>query len=383
MESKINGASGQIIELERKLFLELREKIKIQLTRISAAARLIAELDCAQSLAWASTTRCWIRPVLDNEIRTRIYEGRHPVVEAYLPGGEFIPNDTDLEGQGLFFALITGPNMAGKSTYLRQTALITIMAQIGSFVPAQEALIGITDKIFCRVGASDNLARGESTFLVEMNETAHILLTATEQSLVIMDEVGRGTGTADGLAIAWAVCEYLLMKIKCRTLFATHFHELSRLEEAGLANRSMEILEQNNKIVFLRKLKEGPTTESYGLYAAGLAGLPDTVLRRAETILAQIRKSDRTKNGLDTIVKGIQKAAIAEMDSYQPESQEYLFLEELSSLDINDITPLQAINLISKWKKNLTANPLKSGKISRNKPQNHKNTSSAELSLFD
>ena len=368
LESKINGASGQIIELEKKLFLELREKTKKQLERISSAARLIAELDSAQSLAWASTTRCWIRPVLDTDIKTKISEGRHPVVEAYLPGGEFIPNNTDLEGKGLFFALITGPNMAGKSTYLRQTALITIMAQMGSFVPAQEAFIGITDKIFCRVGASDNLARGESTFLVEMNETAHILHTATERSLVIMDEVGRGTGTNDGLVIAWAVCEYLLMKIKCRTLFATHFHELSNMEYPGLVNRSMEILEQNNKIIFLRKLKEGPTTESYGLYAAGLAGIPDSVLKRAGTILANIRKNDKTIN--------------YQLES-QSESQSHLFLEELSSLDINDITPLQAINLINNWKKSLTANPVNPGKIGRIKAQNQKNASSAELPLFD
>ena len=380
LESKINGASGQIIELEKRLFLELREKIKKQLNRISAAARLIAELDSAQSLAWASTTRCWNRPELDTKIRTKIREGRHPVVEEFLPGGEFIPNDADLEGQGFFFALITGPNMAGKSTYLRQTALITIMAQMGSFVPAQEAFIGITDKIFCRVGASDNLARGESTFLVEMNETAHILHTATERSLVIMDEVGRGTGTNDGLVIAWAVCEYLLMQIKCRTLFATHFHELSLLEHPGLANRSMEILEQNNKIIFLRKLKEGPTTESYGLYAAGLAGLPDGVLKRAGIILEQIRNKDRAPSGLDPIINNIQ---ITDMDCSKPESPAHLFLEELSSVDINDITPLEALTMINKWKKYLTANPGKPEKTGRLKTLNQNITSPAEPSLFD
>jgi len=294
LESDINGASDKIIELEKKLFLELREKIKARLGRLTAAARLISELDVSQSLAWAATIRGWIRPEIDEEIRTFITEGRHPVVEANLPGGEFIPNDICLEGKGFFFALITGPNMAGKSTYLRQAALITIMAQIGSFVPAAEAHIGITDRIYCRVGASDNVARGESTFLVEMNETAHILHTATDRSLVIMDEVGRGTGTLDGLAIAWAVCEDLLERVKCRTLFATHFHELSRLEHPGLVNRSMEVLEQGGKIVFLRKLKEGPSAESYGLYAAGLAGLPIGVLKRAGSILELIREKDRT-----------------------------------------------------------------------------------------
>jgi DNA mismatch repair protein MutS len=290
LESDINGASDKMIELEKKLFLELREKAKNQLSRMAAAAALIGELDTAQSLAWAATVRGWIRPVVDNENRTTITEGRHPVVEMYLPGGEFIPNDARLDGNGIFFALITGPNMAGKSTYLRQMALISIMAQMGSFIPAREAFIGIIDRLYCRVGASDNLARGESTFLVEMNETAHILHSATERSLVIMDEVGRGTGTADGLAIAWAVCEDILRRIKCRTLFATHFHELAALEDTGLANRSMEVIEKGNDIIFLRKIKEGPGAESYGLYAAGLAGLPSHVLERARSILDGIRE---------------------------------------------------------------------------------------------
>jgi len=295
LESDINGASDRIIDLEKNLFLELRDCAKAQLARIAAAARLIAELDAGQSLAWAATTRGWVRPVVDNGTKTIITEGRHPVVEACLPGGEFIPNDVKLEGgdqgdRGIYFALITGPNMAGKSTYLRQAALITVMAQVGSFVPAREALIGVIDRIYCRVGASDNLARGESTFLVEMNETAHILHSATERSLVIMDEVGRGTGTADGLAIAWAVCEDILQRIRCRTLFATHFHELAELEHPGLANRSMEVVENGNDIIFLRKIKEGPGAESYGLYAAGLAGLPPRVLERARVILDGIRE---------------------------------------------------------------------------------------------
>ena len=297
LESEINGASGRIVEMEKQLFFEVREKVKAELERIAAAAKLIAELDVCQSLAWAATIRGWVRPELNKEVKTIIAEGRHPVVEAQLPRGEFIPNNINLEagpeGEGLFFALITGPNMAGKSTYLRQAALITIMAQIGSFVPVSSAVIGITDRIYCRVGASDNLARGESTFLVEMNETAHILHTATQHSLVIMDEVGRGTGTMDGLAIAWAVCEDILNRIKCRTLFATHFHELAQLEHPCLANRSMEVLEQNNRIIFLRKLKEGPSAESYGLYVAGLAGLPADVLARAGVILEMIKQKDK------------------------------------------------------------------------------------------
>ncbi|MDR1930350.1 MAG: DNA mismatch repair protein MutS, partial [Treponema sp.] len=300
LESEINGASDKIIELERKLFLEIRKSAKEQLGRLSAASRLIAELDAAQSLARAATIRGWVKPSLDEENRLFIREGRHPVVEAHMPRGEFIPNDLTLgKGAGdIYFALITGPNMAGKSTYLRQGALMVIMAQIGSFVPASEARIGLCDRIFCRVGASDNLARGESTFLVEMNETAHILHTATEKSLVIMDEVGRGTGTGDGLAIAWAVCEDLLDRIRCRTLFATHYHELSLLSHPRLANRSMEVLERNGEIVFLRSIREGAAAQSYGIHVAGLAGISREILNRAEAMLERIREGERSIRGV-------------------------------------------------------------------------------------
>ncbi|MCL1814927.1 MAG: DNA mismatch repair protein MutS [Treponema sp.] len=388
LESDINGASGRIIELEKKLFLELREKIKPHLGRISAAAGLIAELDAGQSLAWAATIRGWVLPAVVDEPRTIIIEGRHPVVEVHLPGGEFIPNDIRLEGEGIFFALITGPNMAGKSTYLRQAALITIMAQIGSFVPAREALIGITDRIYCRVGASDNLARGESTFLVEMTETAHILHTATERSLVIMDEVGRGTGTSDGLAIAWAVCEDLLHRVKCRTLFATHFHELSRLEHPGLANRSMEVLEQKETIVFLRKLKEGPSAESYGLYAAGLAGIPAAVLGRAGTILNMIRKKDNSlmpaaaENPCSTDKPWEDLPGTLEKQCCKTGDTENQLMMELSALEIDSITPLEAFNLIHCWKDQLKKITPEEDRKPRIKPAKQ-NNQAAGLSLFD
>ncbi|MDR3171158.1 MAG: DNA mismatch repair protein MutS, partial [Treponema sp.] len=293
LESDINGASDKVIELEKRLFLELRDKTKALIPELAAAGRRIAELDVAHSLARAATIRGWVRPVVDDGNRLTIIEGRHPVVEAHLPRGEFITNNIILDGAGISFAMITGPNMAGKSTYLRQAALITIMAQAGSFVPAREAHIGMTDRIYCRVGASDNLARGESTFLVEMNETAYILHTATEQSLVIMDEVGRGTGTVDGLAIAWAVSEELLDHIKCRTLFATHFHELSMLVHPRLANRSMEVLDRDGEIIFLRKLIEGPAEESYGLHVARLAGLSERVLNRASSIMERLQESGK------------------------------------------------------------------------------------------
>jgi DNA mismatch repair protein MutS len=297
IESDINGAQDKIIEIEKRLFLELRNEAKSLLTELSGAAALISELDVAQSTAEAATEYLWVRPELTQKRLLNIIEGRHPVVESYLPSGEFIPNDVILSAEDAgsasppAFAMITGPNMAGKSTYLRQAALITIMAQAGFFVPAAKAEIGVTDRIYCRVGASDNISRGESTFLVEMNETACILNTATKYSLVIMDEVGRGTGTKDGLAIAQAVCEDLLNRVKCRTLFATHYHELSALEHPRMANRSLEVDESEGQIIFRRRLVEKPAAESYGLHVARLAGLHDSVVKRAAFLMASMRSA--------------------------------------------------------------------------------------------
>ncbi|GHV83996.1 hypothetical protein AGMMS50212_13360 [Spirochaetia bacterium] len=293
LESDINGASDKIIELEKKLFLELREKAKELLAELLSAAGLIAELDAAQSLARAASVHGWAAPIVDTKNRLNIIEGRHPVVEAHLPNGEFIPNDVILNAEAeektsAAFVLITGPNMAGKSTYLRQAALIAVMAQMGSYVPAASAEIGLVDRVYCRVGASDNLARGESTFFVEMNETAYILNTATERSFVIMDEVGRGTSTKDGLAIAQAVSEDLLCRLRCRTLFATHYHELSELRHPRLVNRSLLVDDENGKIVFRRRLVEGASPESYGLHAARLAGLPESILERAAAIMQKL-----------------------------------------------------------------------------------------------
>ncbi|MDR1301771.1 MAG: DNA mismatch repair protein MutS [Treponema sp.] len=357
LESDINGASERVIELEKKLFLELRDKAKVCLGVLAAAGRRIAELDLAQSLARAATIRGWIRPLVNEENQLKILEGRHPVVEAHVPNGEFIPNDVLLDGEGVSFALITGPNMAGKSTYLRQAALLTLMAQMGSFVPAKEATIGMVDRIYCRVGASDNLARGESTFLVEMNETAYILHTATERSLVIMDEVGRGTGTNDGLAIAWAVSAELLDHIKCRTLFATHFHELSLISHKRLANRSMEVLDQKGEIIFLRKLKEGPAAESYGLHVARLAGLSERVLNRASQILERLEESGKALQ--DALPRGDipQKPPVAPGQTkaepvqarFEQVNVERL-LEQLAELDPDRISPLEALSLIHTWK---------------------------------
>jgi len=381
LESEINGASDRIIELERKLFLEIREKAKLVLDELAGEARRAAELDAAQSLARAASIRGWARPVVDDSNALEIYEGRHPVVEAHLGRGEYIPNDIILNSaeaaghpsDGFSFAMITGPNMAGKSTYLRSAALITVMAQMGSFIPAREGRIGLCDRIYCRVGASDNLARGESTFLVEMNETAYILNTATEKSLVIMDEVGRGTGTNDGLSIAWAVSEELLGRIKCRTFFATHYHELSLLKHPRVVNRSMEVLEKDGGIVFLRRLKEGPAAESYGLHVARLAGLSPTVLERARQIMDQLEIRDRGIGGVNhekiEVNSKKNKAVDAIFDA---------FLRELSALDPNAVTPLEALALINGWKKRLAdgAKP-RAAKASSGKPAD------SSPSLFD
>jgi DNA mismatch repair protein MutS len=358
LESEINGASDKIIELEKKLFLELRDKAKNLLLELTAAGKRVAEIDAAQSLARAATVHGWTRPVIDRQNRVIITEGRHPVVEAHLSRGEFIPNDLALDAgepddgkPGISFALITGPNMAGKSTYLRQAALITLMAQSGSFVPASEAYIGLVDRVFCRVGAQDNLARGESTFLVEMNETAYILHSATERSFVIMDEVGRGTGTEDGLSIAWAVCEELLSNIKCRTLFATHYHELAKIEHPRMANRSMDVAERDGEIVFLRKLKEGPTAESYGLHVASLAGLPERVLIRAEEIMAAFSGDERkTPPEQGSEEQGSDDRRSRDIPASRQESK---VLKELAGLETDAMTPLEALNLIHRWKKAL------------------------------
>jgi DNA mismatch repair protein MutS len=354
LESDINGASEHIIELEKALFLELRNQAKLLLSELEAAARRIAEVDVAQSMARAATVHHWVRPVLNAGTGLRIIAGRHPVVEAHLPRGEFINNDCTLDSMDTSFILITGPNMAGKSTYLRQAALITIMAQIGSFVPAREAVIGLVDRIYCRVGASDNLARGESTFLVEMNETASILNTATQRSLVIMDEVGRGTGTNDGLAIAWAVSEELLNNIQCRTVFATHYHELSQLEHPKKANRSMEVLDNDGEVVFLRRIREGASSKSYGIHVAKLAGLNDRVCSRAEEIMRLLEeKKSRLFNKEEPVAIPAKPAPVEPSAPLQPPANPKVaqLIKELVGIEPDRFTPQEALNCIYNWKK--------------------------------
>ncbi len=346
MESEIHSASERIVELERELFLQIRASVKGQIDGILSVSEVFSELDVLQAFAFAATLYAYIRPQISTSREIRIREGRHPVVEAHLPGGSFVPNDLNLTGEGKTFVLLTGPNMAGKSTFLRQNALIVLMAQVGSFVPASEAVIGIVDSIFCRVGATDNLARGESTFLVEMSETANILRSASENSLLIMDEVGRGTGTKDGLSIAWAVSEYVLQRLKAFTLFATHYHELTALRHRSLANLSMAVLERAGEIVFLKQVREGPADNSYGIHVAQLAGVPIEVVQRADQLLTELKDGDQStpKSEAGAPIKASQPLLFTPGE---------VIRDEILSLDLTRLTPLEALNRIASWQQEL------------------------------
>src|SRR6266566_2315561 len=296
MEAKILGADERGRNLEYSLFQKLREETLTELGPLQKTALAIATLDAICSLAETARLFHYCRPQLDESLRLTICDGRHPVLDQNLVEEKFVPNDTELDGEKLRLAIITGPNMAGKSTYIRQVALIVLMAQIGSFVPATSAEIGLVDRIFTRVGASDDLSRGQSTFMVEMNETANIVNNATERSLVILDEIGRGTSTFDGLSIAWSVAEFLHDKIKARTLFATHYHELTKLaeERRGVANFNVAVREWNEQIIFLRKIIPGGADKSYGIHVARLAGVPKEILDRAKDILSHLEKPNGT-----------------------------------------------------------------------------------------
>jgi len=361
LEKQLNESSVKILELERDLFIEVRDSLIQFIPYLLQISSEIANTDVISSLTLAAIENNWQKPNVDDSTDFEIIDGRHPVVEKHIPIGEFIPNNSKLnsDDENLpSFSLITGPNMAGKSTYLRQNALICLLAQIGSFVPAKSAKIGIVDKIFCRVGASDNLAKGESTFLVEMTETAHILHSATKRSLVIMDEVGRGTSTEDGLAIARAVSEYLLDEIQCRTLFATHYHELSRMEHNKLNLLCMDVSEQNGSVVFLRKIKEGASENSYGIHVASLAGIPQCVINRANVILNHIQQMaienplllDETEKLLSKS-KDIQPQVPSSPGLF---SDEEIIISEILSVDTDNITPINALQIITRWKKALS-----------------------------
>lgn len=361
LERELNSAATNIIESERDLFLEVREQIEPYVSYLQELSRAVAYTDVAASFAYAARLHRWVMPQVDDSLDFFVEAGRHPVVEGHLPSGEFVPNDIKISASAEpAFLLITGPNMAGKSTYLRQNALIALLAQTGSFVPASSAKIGAVDKIFCRVGASDNLARGESTFLVEMTETSRILRGATERSLVIMDEVGRGTSTEDGLSIAWAVSEHLLNNIKCRSLFATHYHELSRLEHPAVRPMCMDVRETEGNVVFLRKIKDGASENSYGIHVARLAGIPQSVIDRANEILRRLQTLASEKPLLAESVPAPQPLETpAQSPAAAPTapglfSDEEIVLDEILSADIDNLTPMAALQLISRWKKSLS-----------------------------
>ncbi len=352
LAERISGARERLMEREQHLFAELRRSLANCVTSLQSAACWLAMLDCVQSFSYQATLKGYTQPEIFEDNRLSVSGGRHPVVEAFTESGSFIPNDLEFKpGNSEFFALITGPNMAGKSTFLRQNALIVLMAQTGSFVPADQACIGIADKIFCRVGASDNLSRGESTFLVEMSETAHILRQATQRSLVVMDEVGRGTSTQDGLAIAWSVCEYLLNNMQARTLFATHFHQLSDIDHPKLKNLSLMVREDDGEILFLNKVVNGPSNNSYGLHVAQIAGIPEEVIFRAGEILEEISKS----GGKMSIVRSETKKSTLKLNGSQRGlfGQDEMVIQEIKNLDINAMSPLEALNQLQKLQRDL------------------------------
>lgn len=361
LEHQLQESSVKILELERDLFVEIRDSLLQYIPYLLQIAGEIANTDVISSLASAAIENKWVKPDIEDSTAFEIQDGRHPVVEKHLPTGEFVPNNTCISADDdeiASFSLITGPNMAGKSTFLRQNALISLLAQIGSYVPASKARIGIVDRIFCRVGASDNLAKGESTFLVEMTETANILHAATRKSLVIMDEVGRGTSTEDGLAIARAVSEYLIEEIKCRTLFATHYHELSRMTHPKLNMLCMAVSETNGQVVFLRKVQEGVTANSYGIHVASLAGVPENVIERAKELLAQIQ-SAAENNPVIFESNEIKSKKSHKEDIPAPVtpglfSDEEMIISEILSVDLDNITPMNALQIVSRWKKTLS-----------------------------
>lgn len=356
LEANLNESGTRIIELEHDLFIEVRNELKKYVPYLQKVAQEIAYADVTSSFAESAITKGWVRPEISGDsLEFTIVDGRHPVVEQHLPRGEFVPNDLSLYSSKepeKSFSLITGPNMAGKSTYLRQNALIALLAQTGSFVPASSAKIGIVDRIFCRVGASDNLARGESTFLVEMTETARILRSATKKSLVIMDEVGRGTSTEDGLSIAWAVSEYLLNELKCKTLFATHYHELTRLDHDSIRQLCMAVSENGSEIVFLRKVIEGASANSYGIHVARLAGIPDSVIDRAQAILEKIQRDAGDESIVPETVRTEQKKPLTYAGGLF--SEEEMVINEILSSDADNMTPMAALQAVARWKNSLS-----------------------------
>ena len=358
VEETILGAQEKVIRLEYDIFLEVKDKICTQAGRIKNIAGALAELDVFTCLAEVADRENFAKPIVDNGNAISIIEGRHPVVEKMIGQDKFIPNDTYLDLEDNRISIITGPNMAGKSTFMRQTAIIVLMAQMGSFVPAKEAHIGIVDRIFTRVGASDDLAQGQSTFMVEMTEVANILENASKRSLIILDEMGRGTSTYDGLSLAWSVIEYIGRKDKigARTLFATHYHELTELEEKMncIKNYCIAIQEKGDDIVFLHKIIRGGADGSYGIQVAKLAGLPQSVILRAKEILTELEDADIAR--VEKKLKKARKPLEGQVDIFtlnKPQLESDLVIDSLNSLDLSLLTPMEALNMLHDFQQKL------------------------------
>jgi DNA mismatch repair protein MutS len=358
-EEKINSASEKVMKLEEEIFNGIVEEISESSGLLLKLARNVAVIDAYSNFALIAGENDYTKPLIYDSSEFFIKEGRHPVVEKYLGKNLFVPNDTLLDDEDSRIIILTGPNMAGKSTYLRQNALIAIMAQIGSFVPAREARIGMVDKIFTRIGASDNLSLGRSTFLVEMQEAANIIRGSSPKSLIIMDELGRGTSTYDGLSIAWSVIEYLHeQKTKTgRTLFATHYHELTRLgSKKGIRNYNIAVREYGEELIFLRRVVEGPSDRSYGIYVARLAGIPGEIIERARVILETLEaEGDRAGDRIETIFnKNFRKPGEIESSSeiglFTDPSYKNV-IDKIQNIDIDRITPLEAIAFLGEIKK--------------------------------
>jgi len=343
LEERVTGAEMKLLALEQELFEELRGRLAKEVSRLQAMAQTVALLDVLSGLAETAALHRYIKPLVDESSTIHILEGRHPVVEQLSSDLTFVPNDTTLDCEGNRLVILTGPNMAGKSTYLRQVALIVLLAQIGSFVPATEARIGLVDRIFTRVGASDNLAAGQSTFMVEMIESAHILNSATSRSLILLDEIGRGTSTYDGLSIAWAIAEHIQDRrhLGARTLFATHYHEMTQLEglREGIRNYCVAVQERDGDVVFMRKIVPGGADRSYGIHVAKLAGLPPEVITRAQEVLAQLERSDTTIEGTSvSLEKEPPRTSLP---------QPHPIIEEVKQIDLFSMTPLDALNRLA------------------------------------
>ena len=356
-EEKILGAEDKIIALEAKIFNDLVLELNEYIAPVQIDANLIAQIDCLLSFAKVAQRNKYIRPQINESLVLDIKSGRHPVIETQLPSDEpYIPNDVFLDDKKQQIIIITGPNMAGKSALLRQTALITLMAQIGSFVPAEAAAIGIVDKIFTRVGASDNISLGESTFMVEMNEASDILNNLSERSLVLFDELGRGTSTYDGISIAWAIVEYIHEHPRChaKTLFATHYHELNEMEKSfnRIKNYNVSVKEENNKVIFLRKLVQGGSEHSFGIHVAKMAGMPQSIVKRGNEILKQM-EADNRKTGIARPMKKL----LSEREGYQlsffqlDDPALSQIRDEINNLDVNNLTPIEALNKLNEIKR--------------------------------